>query len=113
MYRHARGGQHLRDIGIRTKEIVEDATHPLLGLYTQYCLKLRRVDVDVAGMLRVQYRAVEHRRLVVTSVVVLQLRLYLTLFQFLLQEACKLRKFGVIGQLGNIDIGKIEFVAHH
>ena len=61
-------------------------------------------------MLRVEDGTVEYCRLVVTSVVVLQLGLDISLFEILLEESCELRQLGVVGQLGYIDVRKIELV---
>ena len=84
-----------------------------MGLHTQDCFEIRRINLDIARVLRVEYRAIEHRRLVVAAVIMLQLCLYLALLEVLLQETCELRQFGVVGQLRYIDVREIEFICHH
>ena len=113
MNRHARSSKHLGHVGVRTEEVVEDGTGSLLYLYPQNGFEISRVYLDLTGVLRVEYRAVEHRRLVVTTVVVFQLRLYLALFQFLFEEARELRQLGVVCQLRYIHVREIELVGHH
>ena len=108
-----RSGQHLGDIGIGCKEIVEDAAYLLLRLNADHGFELSRLDGDVARMLRVEDSAIEHGGLVVAAVVVLQLGLYLALLELLLQEPGELRQLGVVGQLRHIYVSKIELVGNH
>ena len=113
MDRHTRCCEHLGDIGVGTEEIVKDRPGSLLYLHAQNGLEISGIDLDVARMLRVKDRAVENCSLVVSSVIMLQFRLYLALLQFLFEESGELRQFGVVGQLRHIDVRKIEFVGHH
>ena len=91
MYRHARSSKHLGDVGVRTEEVVKDRANLLSGLHAKHCLKARRVNRDIARVLRIEDRAVQHSRLIITTVIVLQLGLYLALLQLLFQEARELR----------------------
>ena len=109
---HTRRGEHLRDIGVGSEEIIEDRAHALLGLYAKNRFELRRINRDVAGVLRVENGTVEHGGLIVAAVVVLQLRLYLALLQILLEEACELRQLGVVGQLGYVHVREIQLIRH-
>ena len=97
MDRDARRGNHLRDIGVRAEEIIEDRTGLRACLNAQHGFEMRRVNLDVPGVLRVEDGAIEHRGLVVTAVVVLEFGLYLSLLEVLLEEAGELGQFGVIG----------------
>ena len=67
-------------------------------------------DGDITAALGEQQGAVEHRCLVVASVVVLQFSLYFAYFEFLFEKALEFRQTGIVGELCYINSSKIEFV---
>ena len=113
MDRHAGSSEHLRDVGVRAEEIIEDRANLRPCLHTQNGFKVRRINLDVSGVLRVEDGAIEHGGLVVAAVIVLQLRLYLALLQLLFKEARELRQLGVVGQLRYIDVREVKLVGDH
>ena len=84
----------------------------MLGLHAKYDFELSRVYRDSTRMLRIKHRAVDHRRLIITTVIVLQLRLDLSLLYVLFEEARELRNLGVIRQLGHVYVREIELVGN-
>ena len=110
MYSCPGGFECLGYVGIGAEEVIEDTAHLRTILHAEHCLEGSRVDLYVARVLGVEQRAVEHSRLVVSAVVVLQLGLYLSLLNVLLQEAGELGYLRIVGELRHIHAGEIEFV---
>ena len=60
-----------RHVRVGLEETIEHATHLLTGLHANDGFEMRRFNGDIARVLRVEYGAIENRRLVVTAVIML------------------------------------------
>ena len=80
-------------------------------LYTKYGLKVSRIDLYIPTSLREQQRTIQHGRLVVAPIIVLQFGLYLADLQILFQKTLELWQTRIIGKLCYIHACEIEFVS--
>ena len=80
-------------------------------LHSKDCFKVRSINLYISTSLREQQRTIQHSRLVVAPVIMLQFGLYLAYFQILFQKTLELWQTRIIGKLCYIHACKIEFVS--